>query len=129
MKDWHRMRAWVECDKQYYYLSADLSFWFDEDLEAQYDVGDLPEYELESCTGLKDKNGKLIYEGDILSSHHFNSEFLTHIVERNPRTGIFHANNKDHRFEHGQGSPLLWVYVDQNIGEIIGNIHTTPELT
>lgn len=85
-------------------------------------------------TGLKDKNGKEIYEGDIL-------KFLVHypadFQERNPykrygricgpvlwEEGWLYADKKEH---NGQDDMLLYQSSSQEF-EIIGNIYQNPEL-
>jgi len=119
MKDWHKMRAWVKCDNQYYYLAEDFSDWLDEDLDPQYAMDDLPKYELEQYIGIKDKNGKLIYEGDIVS-HAFKFGGGKGVVEYfAPR---FLLTEKD-----GTCDEILGLEVTGNI-EIIGNIHENPDL-
>lgn len=91
-------------------------------------------------TGLHDKNGKEIYEGDIVNwgMHHQNSEEHFHryaIVEFNPDIQfkiIFYINSQNgnrketdgHIFRFGQ-----FAYKETNKHlEVIGNIYENPEL-
>lgn len=70
---------------------------------------------IEQCTGLKDKNGKLIYEGDIVraDSRVYNVEALTLVIRFH--NGAFMAGDR---------------FIDNNsiFMNIIGNIHENPEL-
>lgn len=82
------------------------------------------QYILMQYTGLKDKNGKEIYEGDIISTD-LDRPFNI-VVFRN---GAFmfqcHDNGKDYydyMFSVDEESDR-WEY-----GEVIGNIYDTPEL-
>lgn len=69
--------------------------------------------EPQQCTGLKDKNGKLIYEGDILRIN--NREIQP--VEYMKCYAQFHIEG------HGVVESFF-----TNIYEIIGNIYENPEL-
>lgn len=72
------------------------------------------DYTFEQCTGAKDKNGKLIYEGDIVRYKLFHEDYLV---------GTY--LNKV-TFNHGSFTPIC----NRNVGdvEVIGNIHENPEL-
>lgn len=78
----------------------------------------------EQSTGLKDKNGKEIYEGDILKfrGRDYQVKFDNY--------GQFYMENKNyHWLENGYSfrSVDIWC-ADGILVEIIGNIHEHPEL-
>lgn len=74
------------------------------------------------CTGLKDKNGNLIYEGDILKNN-----FTTAMYEVVFRNAGFYFR----LYFKGYNETIDYLPLDENfvsITEIIGNIHENPEL-
>lgn len=90
-------------------MGAVFSFTFDELVLSQF-------------TGLLDKNGKEIYEGDLLKysldavdSRGENPEPTEYVEEVHFKDGCFDLD----------GCP---VYVANTIGEVVGNIYENPEL-
>ena len=80
------------------------------------------------CTGLKDKNGKLIYEGDIIKylSGTVNKKFVKYITKWNDNMGQFYIS-KINPSEYDN-------WKDWHLGrhdldyEVIGNIYENKEL-
>ena len=85
-------------------------------------------------TGLTDKNGKKIFEGDIVKTHYANaqkSDFIETVVFHNGKFCGFYENNGCKQWTTlYDGVPHLAidksVYMDSV--EIVGNIHDNPEL-
>ena len=73
----------------------------------------------EQYTGLKDKNGKEIYEGDILEIEYIHTSFIAVVAFEN---GFFGWIEKDSADIY----PIA-EYIHQGI-KVIGNIHENPEL-
>ena len=80
---------------------------------------------LMQCTGLTDKNGKLIYEGDIIKYLYYNPERYTKwIVVFNPDTLEF--GTRDYGYIGYQRLTSYSIF--NNKVEVIGNIYENPEL-
>ena len=72
-------------------------------------------------TGLTDKNGKEIYEGDIIQIHEGRDDFKITAIEWNVKYALFIPTNKNLRYELNSEYSVKYY-------EIIGNIHDNPSL-
>ena len=136
MQDRLKFRVWSkrECKYVEYHLDDDLTFAIDIDGKliayasdysdhANCDNGDFDDsHMVEQCTGLKDTNGKLIYEGDVFKAEVINS---------------YNGDENLYKTIYGQvswfdieGCFAFASYQPSDLFEIevIGNIHENPEL-
>ena len=130
MQDRFRFRAWDKEEKKMFY-NAEMTY--DYSLVADACEADSFGTVLEDgnmivmqCTGLKDKNGKLIYEGDILDGTYEN--LYVHYCDNCKQ---FQLKAKDYGCMACEGD-IYWDELveseDENELEVIGNIYENPEL-
>lgn len=124
-----RFRAW---DKEFKEMVQVDALVFDEQIiKATYKNGnvvkeDLKNYVLMQSTGLKDKNGKEIFEGDIIAIEVDDTGTPVNArIFQNSKIGILMF----HVFEDNEDVPMVELLEDDSVAfAIIGNIYENPEL-
>lgn len=109
---------------RYFYKPLKIMYEFQEK-DYLYEFAEKENYVLMQCTGLKDKNGKLIYEGDILGGIYHG------YIEYCDECKCFQLKVKDYGCLACEGD-LHWYELveaeEQNELEVIGNIYENKEL-
>ena len=77
-------------------------------------------HELMQYTGLKDVNGKEVYEGDVVAIHQDDSPDFNAEVFYHERWGAFEVA--------ATGNTIGWYTDLKNCVTVIGNVHENPEL-
>ncbi|MDO3394089.1 YopX family protein [Ligilactobacillus sp. 110_WCHN] len=121
MQDRFKYRAWDKENKKYIYgVEKGLEFYSTAGnlrVMTLAEIAESSKYIAEQCSGLKDKNGKLIYEGDIVEAYDYTIEHSQVVWDK----GCYVLKSKDvAMYEH------LSSY--EKKCKIIGNIHENPEL-
>ncbi len=120
-----KLRAWDKQDERMSYGEVE---YFDDSINYHFDhfcTGADEDVEFMQSTGLKDKNGVEIYEGDVINCR---NSF------RNPMTGSGSLSiNRDFKiiFENGEFKAKGFDIRLKNIlsySEVIGNVYENPEL-
>lgn len=126
MNDRFRFRAWDERTKTCFdngmiETLAPISVWLKNG------------WVVEQCTGLKDKNGQLIYEGDIVECFydHFDGNFTEKKVTGVVKWGVGEWSVQNEK--KGDWYFLSYANYDEkhlqsDSVKVIGNIHENPEL-
>lgn len=125
-----KFRIWDKANKEYKILGATGLDARNGDVIDYYNEGNRlggpEEYDVEQYTGLKDKHGKEIYEGDIIKQLMYIFKGEEHIT-----TWVVRWDKEACCFELHYLSGSLFgdsMMADDEDYKVIGNIHENPEL-
>jgi uncharacterized phage protein (TIGR01671 family) len=118
-KDRFKFRAWNTKDKKFwgdFYLKSNGDMGKDSESDNIHYLEDVKDNNniLMQCTGLKDKNGKLIFEGDIIKG--YPSDLIKRVVKWQTDVAGFDVIESVHMSHVA------------SMSEIIGNIYENPDL-
>ena len=113
MNDRLKFRVWDKISKRYFYLELKFG-------DNGYHPDFITDPVFEQCTGLKDKNGNLIYEGDLIKG---TGRIKYQIMWKDAR--FVAVATKE--FDYMPDNLLNQKWLDTCKLEIIGNIHKQPE--
>lgn len=134
MQDRYRFRFWNKKTNKWFYFGFETFPTYEKEIWKALTNGE----KIYQCTGLKDKNGKLIYEGDILDLYVSSKKLYRYEVKY--EIGSFMLVSQDEIFDfpnvwNDYVYPLSQLYYEyQNEEnciyecEIIGNVYENPEL-
>ena len=135
MNERFKFRVW---DKEF------NRYWTDEEIKENAawllfpDNDNIHNIEIEQCTGLKDKNGKLIFEGDIVRQSPYNDYFEYADFVISWEEGSF-SNRRCLTMKSKSGESIDWsdggycfsYHICQQFADccdVICNVHENPEL-
>ena len=130
-----KFRAWDKKDKKFYRASVGDTpniMLHDKKGECtEWSIEPRENLELMQFTGLHDKNGKEIYEGDIVRG----KNLINNFDDETPDMKIISWNDEEAEFEFrnmkNEGHQSGYTFCKNNLGkfyEVIGNIYENPEL-
>jgi len=106
-----RFRQWIKNQNMFFYWGFNIKGVM---FESPLAIVEDDERESQQFTGLKDKNGKEIYEGDIISNSSFNAKII--FVKGKFQMKIMHNNY------------ICDITIYNKSCEVIGNLSENPEL-
>ena len=119
-----KFRAWEKDKKEMFYFGLnclDISIMTDKWGESPQDKG----FEIMQFTGLKDKNGKEIYESDYVFIEDF---YIGDKIQIGGKCEVKWNEDGFSLFIEDEYICGLWDAVNNYSGEVIGNIYENPEL-
>lgn len=116
-----KFRAWIEPQNEMIFSDLEPLLNGYKSNDSRVDIQESEDYFIMQYTGLKDKNGKEIYEGDIVSLESWKPKnHQIKFIE-----GAFCLANKEGEYS----ADIFYIHhAGRSQGEIIGNIYENPEL-